>query len=579
MEADYLPMDVQERRKSSWRETILQYTPHAAIGIIVFAVAIALIARDVSKTSEIAAMNSKMASLEASFTATTQAYEARLAEAQAAMLQTSAQSNLVAHSIRQYVPQACRLECHNGGKPDDMCMKCTECNEGFGGRWCHVPIACASKCDMDTKQCSCRRGGSLDPNTCKCICPAGWAGERCSIANVTSVSLEDRRSFLDSLFQQAQEKHIKIAEQRKRAALYGTATLPNHLGNGASGYTRALKLSVLEPTYPSDLASARRFVSPVSGINYVIPERVLFEVSANTAPVMRSEIFNDMKDYVAYLQNLRSSTSQVPSSLFLKSITDMVQLFQTYPESFVTVAQQIRSLFTVKFDISSSGSYESFRLEDNCARALDYLPNEYNADSKPLYEQFLDYWGDSFVVESTEGGYVESIHGLHKGICQSFAGRASNAYLSQQQRNFMGKFYGLPGAWTVENTYEASAARDAGGCSGGNVVMCEEQLKSKVDYTPWTNTLWDLPSAVSVKLRPMTDMIRDPVKKAAMQAAIDARNNEATQNYISYTGRTAEFCPGGTYPPRPDDWEPIYGRPRQSRYYWKPWLDTRYYEP
>jgi hypothetical protein len=436
-----------------------------------------------------------------------------------------------------------------------MCAKCVGCDAGFGGRWCHVPTACASKCDLDTKQCSCRRGGYLDTNTCKCICPVGYTGERCSVAS-PGASIEDRKAFLDALFQRSKERFHQIEEQRKRAAASGEVILPSHLGNGASSFTRALKLSVLEPAFPTDLDSARRFVSPFSGINYVVPQRVLFELSANTGPVMRSETFNDMKDYVAYLNELRSSSSQVPSTLFLKSITDMVQLFNTYPESFVTVTQQIRSLYTVKFDITSTAGYESFRLEENAARALDYLPSEYNADSKDLYNQFLDYWGDSFVVESTEGGFVESIHALHKGYCES-AGRATNAMISQQQRSFMGKFYGLPGSWSVTNTYEAHAARDAGGCSGGNVVMCQEQLTSKVDYTPWTNTIWDLPSAVSVKLRPMTDMVRDPVKKAALQAAIDARNADSTRDYISYTGRTAEFCPGGTAPPLPDDWEPI----------------------
>lgn len=417
----------------------------------------------------------------------------------------------------------------------------------------------------------------MDLNTCKCNCPVGYTGERCSLPTA-GVTIEERLRFIEHLHNRSREHFAQVEEQRKRAVLAGEGLIPNHLGNGVSAFTRALKLAVLEPVAPADLDGARRFISPFSGINYVIPERVLFEISSNTGPVMRSESFSDMKDYVAYLNELRSTTGQVPSSLFLKSIQDMVQLFTTYPESFITFQQQIRSLYTLSFDVSSSAGYESFRLEENAARALDYLPNEYNADSKDLYNQFLDYWGDSFVVESVEGGFVESLHGLHKQYCQS-SGRVTNAQISQQQRSFMGKFYGLPGSWSVTNTYEANAARDAGGCSGGNVVLCEQQLVAKQDYSPWTNTLWDLPSAVSMKIRPMTDMVRDPTKKAALQAAIDARNAEQTAPYISYTGRTGDLCPYTPPPRRPGDWEPIYGRPRGGRYYWRPRGNIRYYEP
>jgi uncharacterized membrane protein YagU involved in acid resistance len=51
MEADYLPMEVEDRRKSSWKDTAIKVAPYFGIGVVVFAIAVALIARDVTRTN------------------------------------------------------------------------------------------------------------------------------------------------------------------------------------------------------------------------------------------------------------------------------------------------------------------------------------------------------------------------------------------------------------------------------------------------------------------------------------------------------------------------------------------------
>lgn len=162
-----MPMEVEERRRSTWKETALKLAPYFGIGIVVVAVAIALIARDVSRSGgsspvssfshslhggvycnfslqfascsasficgasradrrtlaflgfflpEVNAMNSKLASLEVSLASATQTYEAKLAETQAAMMRQQAQlaqdtqvSQAVASSVRKFVPQGSSL--------------------------------------------------------------------------------------------------------------------------------------------------------------------------------------------------------------------------------------------------------------------------------------------------------------------------------------------------------------------------------------------------------------------------------------------------------------------------------------
>jgi hypothetical protein len=457
----------------------------------------------------------------------------------------------------------CKLECANGGHPDELCRNCTNCDAGFGGKWCHVPASCADKCDGDIKKCLCRHGGELDSATCACKCPPGWSGARCTtMVELPAAAINDRVAFLQSLYNRSMARQEQDQEVRRKRSPTSSDMLPHHLGQGVDGYTREMKAPVIQVSLPSDLGAAQRVVSPRTGRSYIVPDRVSFAASSDATPSMRSEVFSNVKDYVAWAKELRASGSYVPGATLVRSLNDIIKLFQTYQTSFVSVTQLTLNMFSASLDAATAG-YDTFQLEENCARALDYLPAAYDADSRELYKTFLDYWGDSFVTDVVEGGMVESVHAVHKTVCKSIpSGTRQLTYLSDRQRNFMGKYFGVNGlsmsnGWTTDLSYEENAAADSAACSGGDPVQCANTLKAKGDLTPWTQSLWDLPSPVSIKIKPVTDMIRDPAKKAAMQQAIDARNEERTAAYAS-TGREASICPA-EYTARPAGWNPIFG--------------------
>lgn len=369
--------------------------------------------------------------------------------------------------------------------------------------------------------------------------------------------------FLERLHNRSATHYEQQQEVRRKRAATADDMLPVHVGQGVDGYTRELKVPIIQVSLPSDLNNAQRVVSPRTGRTYIVPERVVYAASPDTTASMRSEVFSDVKDYVAWAKELRGAGTYVPGTTMVRTLNDVMKLFKSYQTSFISITQVTLGMFSASLDVATS-NFESFKLDDSCATALDYLPPTYDADSKSLYDTFLNYWGDSFISEAVEGGIVEAVHAVHKTVCKTIpVGQRQGAYLSDRQRNFMGKYFGVSGVamsmngWTSDMQYEENASADSAGCTGGDPVKCAETLRDKGDLTAWTNALWDLPAPVSIKIRPVTDMIRDPAKKAAMQQAIDARNNAMIGEYAS-AGRDPNMCPP-EYTPRPPGWNPIFG--------------------
>jgi hypothetical protein len=84
--------------------------------------------------------------------------------------------------VRGLIPATCQLQCSHGGRPNAGCTACYNCDST---RWnvsdncasCRVNIPCAH--------------GSLNADTCQCICGPGWSGSACamSVCNLTTSSL------------------------------------------------------------------------------------------------------------------------------------------------------------------------------------------------------------------------------------------------------------------------------------------------------------------------------------------------------------------------------------------------------
>jgi hypothetical protein len=371
-------------------------------------------------------------------------------------------------------------------------------------------------------------------------------------------------------------------QRRKRVALSEASVdmLPSHLGQGIDSYSRETKVPVIQLSLPTDLSGAQRIVSPRTGRSYVVPDRVNYAASTDSSPKMRAEVFYDTADYVAWARELRSSGDYIPATVLIKTLDDMAFLKKSYDGSLIAVTQLTMTQYSNSLD-APGGNFQTFALEENCAAALDYLPGQYDESSKELYKYFLDYWGDAFIVDASEGGMVESIHAVHRTVCNTIPySRNPIEYLTERQRNFMGKYYGInglpvSGSWTGSASYDENCATDAASCAGGDPVECANAVQAKKSLAPWSQTLWDLPAPVSVKTRPVTDMIREPAKKAAMQQAIDTRNAERLASFPS-AGRDhsgAGHCPP-EFPARPANWNPIFGTlhcVREGPECWKPY--------
>lgn len=269
-----------------------------------------------------------------------------------------------------------------------------------------------------------------------------------------------------------------------------------------------------------------------------------------------------MNDYVAWLVGLYKNGVARPGVL-AKSIATMGELFGTYQESFIATTQVTVPQFTLS--LVSNNHLEDYALDDTTAAAIDYLPKTYNSnEDRQLYDTFLNYWGDSFIVEVGEGGMIETVHGVHKSVCNNIPNTASRTnYLTESQKDFAVKFFamrGLPFAgaqFDASSTYSSSAAADSAACSGGDPVRCAQILENKLDLGPWTTTLFDLPAPVSLVVRPIADLIRDPEKKAALMQAIEKRNSATISGFYNSLGREVDVCPK-TYP-MPSNWLSSFG--------------------
>jgi hypothetical protein len=471
--------------------------------------------------------------------------------------------------LGKVIPGFCKLDCRNGGSSDKMCTKCEGCDDGFIGHLCHIPVKCSSTCGTGSS-CECAHGGVLSAETCQCQCAAGWTGPTCAKRDKNSTVVDARR-FLRQLGNSARRDHLRriIDEARfngtaglrtKRQTADGDMMIPNHLGNGVDPITRQFKAPVVEPLLPRNTAP-QLWISPL-GSRFAIPERAYFELSPSYAPWTTDQMFKNLEDFVAYMQEERNKgvdtwPTATGSSLFIRGLDDVRSAFQKYQDSFLAMTRVERRLYKLRLDITAQAPADTFQLDDSCSRAIDFLPPTYDESTKELYTMFFDYWGTSFASAVVEGGVVESLHAVHSSSC-TINGRATNGWLSDSQRQFMGQHVGLPGQWTVNNEYEAKSIQDASGCAGGNVVVCEDQLRTRAPDDAWVQSLWALPAPVSFEVHSIHEVVRDPLKKQAMLAA--AQDYERTKlTGVSTPVRTSEFCPpqNPVYPDLPYDWDTL----------------------
>lgn len=516
-------------------------------------------------SAKIAVTEASISDLSAKMTAQVQQQETSMRTQQAQAAANTRSNMKVFVELGNSVPGLCKLDCSNGGTPDQLCQKCIDCDDGFWGDHCHIPLSCNATCTTDDS-CRCANAGILSVKNCECECAAGWKGALCRQRDPNS-SQSDARRFLRRLGDRTRrdwlhrmiEEHRLNVSVRARAKRDGEQMIPNHLGNGVDPVLRQLRSPVIEPQLPAT-GAPRLWVSPL-GATFALPDRVFFDVSPSTAPVMKDTMFNSVEDYAAFLQEERNrgintQPMAVGSSLFVKSLGDMRTAFTHYEDSFIAITRSERHLYKLKLDITAQAPATTFQLEDAVSRAIDFLPPVYDETTKELYTMFFDYWGTSFVSAVSQGGVVESIHAVHSSTC-SINGRASRNFLSDNQRQFMGKYVGLPGTWTVNTEYNEKCIQDASGCSGGNAAVCEEQLRNRASDDLWVQSLWALPAAISFETHAIHEVVRDSAKQQAMMAAA-AEYERAKLEGVTAPIRTTDFCPeqppGYNYPEVPPYW-------------------------
>jgi len=221
------------------------------------------------------------------------------------------------------------------------------------------------------------------------------------------------------------------------------------------------------------------------------------------------------------------------NGLFAESLPDVfAKLWGAQGSGSATLVQWSYALYKMELPTNPVSNKFQFEFDDYAKPAVACLPPVYNASTAPAFEYFIDTWGTSFTMTSTNGGLVQQRSKWASWLptqrkASTAPGGAPAGFSDHQLAEYAeDDFYDATGlqdpSWSPAKPsadYTAQRSTSAPRCFGGDPGKCTGADLSRT----WVPTIAAQPDPITFTFGAIDQLITDdPQTSAAVKAAVDA---------------------------------------------------------
>jgi len=205
----------------------------------------------------------------------------------------------------------------------------------------------------------------------------------------------------------------------------------------------------------------------------------------------------------------------------------------------LSLVQEYYPIYQLTLPIDSQTKTRVYQLDEFADMALQYLPPDYSSDTnKALYQTFVENWGTSYTVDSTDGGLVQMAISFQTKLVSQ--GGWTDIQVAQQagidfQNTLTGTSQALNKIWQDSRKLGTLA------CFGGNGA---EYCASNILKSKWIPSIETVASSIKFKLADFTELISDMDRRSNTQQAISSYVREQQIKWQNMN--TCPTCKWGT---------------------------------